>query len=69
MTDSRIFNPRNLPRLPLGGQGFIPSQGRVGVPSQHPAIPAHKDVVVTPIMPTPDSAPKPRDIGTNPRSR
>ena len=68
MTDSSIFNPANLPRMPLG-QGFIGSQGRVGTPSQRPAIPRHKDVVLTPTMPRSDSTPRTHDIGTNRNSR
>jgi hypothetical protein len=68
LTDSSIFNPKSLPRIPVG-QGFLPSQGRVGTPTTHPAIPQHKDVVVTPLMPRPDSTPKQRDIGSNHNSR
>ena len=70
MTDSSIFNPRNLPPKTFGQTApFVPSQGRVGVPSQHPAIPQHKDVVITPLMPRPNSAPPTRDIGADRNSR
>jgi hypothetical protein len=72
LTDSSIFNPKNLSTFdPSRSQRapFVPSHGRLGVPTNHPAIPAHRDAVRAPIMPVPDSAPPRRDIGPNQRSR
>jgi len=70
---SNPFDPSNLPTKIIGGSTinapFVPSQGRVGTPTNHPAIPQHKDVVITPLMPRPDSAPRTRDIGTDRNSR
>jgi hypothetical protein len=63
VTDSSIFNPKNLPSFdPQRGRNvpFVPSQGRVGTPTNNPVIPAHRDAVITPLMPRPDSAPKQR---------
>jgi hypothetical protein len=72
LTDSSIFNPKNLSTFdPSRSQRapFVPSHGYVGVPTTHPAIAPHKDAVRAPIMPTPDSAPPRRDIGPNRNSR
>ena len=54
MVNSSQFNPSRPPTKTFGQDApFVPSQGRVGVPSQHPAIPAHKPVVTNVTPPKP----------------